>query len=32
MNIIIKKMTLDDLNSLKENFNEKFDKFWNYSI
>ncbi len=32
MNIIIKKMTLDDLNLLKENFNEKFDKFWNYSI
>lgn len=32
MNIIIKKMTLDDLNSLKENFNEKFDKFWNHSI
>ena len=25
-------MTLDDLNLLKENFNEKFDKFWNYSI
>lgn len=32
MNIIIKKMTLDDLYSLKENFNEKFDKFWNHSI
>ena len=32
MNIIIEKMTLDDLNSLKENFNEKFDKFWNYPI
>ncbi len=32
MNIIIEKMTLDDLNSLKENFNKNFDKFWNYSI
>lgn len=32
MNIIIEKMTLDDLTLLKENFNEKFDKFWNYSI
>lgn len=32
MDIIIEKMTLDDLNSLKENFNKNFDKFWNYSI
>lgn len=32
MNIKIEKMTVTDLNNIKDNLNNDFDDFWNYSI
>lgn len=32
MKVIIKKMKLDHLEKIKDDLDEKFDKFWNYNI